>query len=240
MDQQNLGSKRSASEGAGKITAKSHEAAEQLKEAVVDQANLVRDKARSAKERTTERIRGVATQFEHVSNSLREEDPFAADLAERASNGVASVARYVSATSPQTLMRDAERLARRQPAMFFGGAFLLGLVAGRFLKSSAPQGGYSTGQNGSQSYRDQEEEWASRQNRQSGFFPSTGSETRDDARFRENYDATFARDAAARPSGESENRGQTTPPPRRASGTSPEQSGIGAAGKAAGGRGNLP
>jgi hypothetical protein len=38
----------------------------------------------------------------------------------------------------QQLMQDAQRLARRQPALFIGSAFALGLVAARFLKSSPP------------------------------------------------------------------------------------------------------
>lgn len=38
----------------------------------------------------------------------------------------------------QQLMQDAQRLARRQPALFIGSAFALGLIAARFLKSSPP------------------------------------------------------------------------------------------------------
>jgi hypothetical protein len=34
-------------------------------------------------------------------------------------------------------MNDAQRLARRQPALFVGGAFAVGLLGARFLKSSA-------------------------------------------------------------------------------------------------------
>ena len=44
---------------------------------------------------------------------------------------------YVSSADLKTTVRDVENLARRQPALFFGGAFLLGLAAGRFLRSSA-------------------------------------------------------------------------------------------------------
>jgi hypothetical protein len=34
------------------------------------------------------------------------------------------------------MVRDAERFARRNPAAFIGGAFVLGLALARFLKSS--------------------------------------------------------------------------------------------------------
>jgi hypothetical protein len=34
------------------------------------------------------------------------------------------------------LMRDADRFARRQPAVFIGAAFMVGVLAARFFKSS--------------------------------------------------------------------------------------------------------
>jgi hypothetical protein len=188
MDQQNVGSKRSAS-GGGKIAAKSHEAAEHWKETVVDQANQVRDQARSAKEHTGDRIRGVATQLRNMSDSLRGEDPLASELAERASRGIEGVAQYVSSASAQSLIRDTEQLARRQPALFFGGAFLLGLAAGRFLKASSPQTSFERPR-----YDDDGGPLARRQDRESGFFPSTQREAMGNQRYRENYDAAFGRD----------------------------------------------
>jgi hypothetical protein len=222
MDQQNVGSKRSSS-APGKIAAKSHEAAEQLKGAVVDQANAVRDKAQSAKDHTTERIRGVATQLSNVGDSLREQDPFIAGLADRASEGIEGLARYVSSTTPQSFVRDTEQLARRQPTLFFGSALLLGLAAGRFLKGAAPTGGFSSGGSGRGNYGQgnygqgeygrsgygqrgyREGEYsdeqggplATRDDRSSGFFspPAPERSTRSNARFQENYDAAFGRDS---------------------------------------------
>jgi hypothetical protein len=203
MTQQNVGSKRTASSTGGTIAAKSHETAEQMKEAVVDQVNQVRDKAQSAKDHTSDRIRGVATQLRGVGDTLREEDPLVAGLADRASDGVENLARYVSSATPQSFVRDTENLARRQPALFFGGAFLLGLAAGRFLKSSAPAGSYSSGSRGYGS--DADVSAGNRERRPSGFFPSDqsqGSETqgsdrstRSNYRFQENYDATFGRES---------------------------------------------
>jgi hypothetical protein len=243
MDQQNVGSKRSASGGSGKIAAKSHEAAEHWKETVVEQANQVRDKARSAKEHTGDRIRGVATQLRNVSDSLREEDPLASELAERASRGIEGVAQYVSSTSAQSLIRDTEQLARRQPALFFGGAFLLGLAAGRFIKASSPQSSFAR-----PSYdEDEGGPLARRQDRESGFFPPAENAGVGGQRYRENYDATFGRDVDQRGSmvgetsqtertryGSESNR--TTPQPYR---SETEGNGAEATGTPAG-RGNRP
>lgn len=59
----------------------------------------------------------------------------------------------------EDLIGDAQNFARRQPALFLGGAFMLGLFAARFLRSTPPQyqamnggmgpgngSGYGTGQ----------------------------------------------------------------------------------------------
>ncbi|HEY6556163.1 MAG TPA: hypothetical protein VI072_02780, partial [Polyangiaceae bacterium] len=45
-------------------------------------------------------------------------------------------ASYVSETDPRDVLQDVQDFARQRPAWFFGGAFLLGLAAGRFLKAS--------------------------------------------------------------------------------------------------------
>jgi predicted AlkP superfamily pyrophosphatase or phosphodiesterase len=53
-----------------------------------------------------------------------------ADRVERAST-------YLEEHDLDELMVEAEDFARRQPELFIGGAFTLGLLAARFLKSSA-------------------------------------------------------------------------------------------------------
>jgi hypothetical protein len=220
MNQQNAGSQRTASSTAGVIAAKSQETAEQLKDAVVDQVNQVRDKAQSAKDQTTDRIRGVAGQLRGVGDSLRDDDPFVAGLADRASNGAESLARYVSSATPQSVVRDTESLARRQPALFFGGAFLLGLAAGRFLKSSAPE----LTPAGARGNENQDNERAlGRPERPYGYLPgnqSPGNERnpRNEARFNQNYDSTFGKDLPGQgspltPGVQSGVKSELSPPP---------------------------
>jgi hypothetical protein len=43
----------------------------------------------------------------------------------------------VDHATPRTIARDVHRFAQEKPAWFFGGAFLLGLAVGRFVKSSS-------------------------------------------------------------------------------------------------------
>jgi hypothetical protein len=45
---------------------------------------------------------------------------------------------YLDKHNVSDLMRDVESFARRNPAYFIGGAFLLGLLGARFLKSTSP------------------------------------------------------------------------------------------------------
>lgn len=141
MDQQNVGPKPATSANTKKVAAKTQEAAAQMKDTVVEQVNQIRDRALSAQERAGDRIRGAATHLREMSHTLREDDPLVAGVAERASQGVESVARYVSSATPQSVIRDTEDLARRQPALFYGAAVLVGLAVGRFLKSSRPDYG---------------------------------------------------------------------------------------------------
>lgn len=197
MNQQNTGSE-SASSGAtglGALGAKSHEAAEQIKHKIVDQAEHVRDRAESIKEDTAERIRRVASQVRNVGETLRPDDSFAASLADRASQSIEGIARYVGATDARSFVHDAEQLARRQPAAFFGGAFLLGLAAGRFLKSSGGGNLAQTGPNSSQGPLP----WQPPAGPTSEH-PANGEPTSrrpGGTPIKANYDATFSRDADA-------------------------------------------
>ena len=75
-------------------------------------------------------------------DELRGDQPQVASFADSAAGQVERFARYLNENSAQDLMREAEEFARRQPAIFLGGAFALGLVASRFLKAS-PTGGSS-------------------------------------------------------------------------------------------------
>lgn len=88
------------------------------------------------------RTQGAAGELVDVANALRQTSkqlggnsvaPYvekAADQLERASN-------YVRTADPREIQRGVESFARREPLLFIGGAFALGMVAARFLKASA-------------------------------------------------------------------------------------------------------
>jgi hypothetical protein len=63
---------------------------------------------------------------------------YAAQYGERAADQIGRLTDYLRRNDVNHLVREVEGFARRQPALFVGGAFLLGLAGSRFLKSSRP------------------------------------------------------------------------------------------------------
>ena len=69
---------------------------------------------------------------------LRQNDQGAiAQYADKAAERVEQFTGQLRGKDVQTIVRDVERYARQQPAVFLGGAFVLGLLGARFLKSTA-------------------------------------------------------------------------------------------------------
>jgi ElaB/YqjD/DUF883 family membrane-anchored ribosome-binding protein len=62
----------------------------------------------------------------------------AARYTDTAARQIENVANYFERKDLKAMMRDAENFARRNPAIFLGAAFGLGILAARFLKSSSP------------------------------------------------------------------------------------------------------
>lgn len=128
--------------GSEQIVNRAHDAAESLKSSAHDQIEAVKERAETGRDQAAERIRRVGTAMRSVGQELRDQDDaFVAKYAESIGTGIDRVATYVSVLEPGSLVADATRLARSRPAWFFGGAFLAGLAAGRFLKSSRPDAG---------------------------------------------------------------------------------------------------
>lgn len=70
---------------------------------------------------------------EHLRGSNQER---VAGFAQQAADRVRQLSESIRGAEPRELIRRAEEVARREPALFLGGAFVLGLLGARFLKSS--------------------------------------------------------------------------------------------------------
>lgn len=119
----------------------------QAKDKVIDQARTsirdARDRAGStfaqSRRQAADQIGGIGSAFRHTGETLRGEDQTRfADVADNVARQIDRVADYLRESDGRTIASDIERLARRQPALVFAGAFALGVAAARFFKSSTP------------------------------------------------------------------------------------------------------
>lgn len=118
--------------------------AERARERAGDAADTARGKAESTvsrqKDRATGQLDSISSALRQTSGSLRGEHQDAvAGVIENAASQVDRLSHYLRNRSVGDLMDEAQDLARREPALFLGGAFLLGIVGARFMKSSERQ-----------------------------------------------------------------------------------------------------
>jgi ElaB/YqjD/DUF883 family membrane-anchored ribosome-binding protein len=81
-------------------------------------------------------ITSLADAVERAANEFDSPMPIAAQYLRQTAQQIESVAGSVENRSIKEMVAETEQFARRQPALFFGGAVLLGFAALRFLKSA--------------------------------------------------------------------------------------------------------
>lgn len=114
-----------------------HELQEKAKETVRE----VRDEAARRAESWTV---SFGRQTESMARALRaardslwvEGEERMADVVGQAANQVDRFSSYLDDENPSQMMRGFTDLGRRNPAAFLGTAFVIGMIAGRFLRSS--------------------------------------------------------------------------------------------------------
>jgi len=85
-----------------------------------------------------DRLAGLSDMFRTVSQQSRENDQtMVAEVADRAGQQVERVSNYLRERDLDDLIEETQEYARRQPAIFLGSTFVLGLLAARFFKSSS-------------------------------------------------------------------------------------------------------
>lgn len=92
----------------------------------------------SQKNKATEGLGTVAQAVRQSTQQLRDQQhETLAGYVESAANQIEQLSQRLRDKDVGELLEDAQRLARRQPAVFIGSAFALGLLGVRFFKSSA-------------------------------------------------------------------------------------------------------
>ena len=89
------------------------------------------------KNRAADGLGGIASAFQQASNELRNENEALASYVDMASDQMRRLAEQIRQRGVADMLDDVSEFAHRRPAVFIGGAFLLGLTLARFMKSSA-------------------------------------------------------------------------------------------------------
>jgi hypothetical protein len=120
------------------------EAQQQAGRALDTAREQVASRVAGQKDRAAEGLSMVAQALRQTGNQLRDQDQQGlTNYIDRAASQVEQFSSYLQSNHVGQLVDDVEHFARRQPALFLGGAFVLGLLGARFLKSSRPQPQYS-------------------------------------------------------------------------------------------------
>ncbi|MGB3633843.1 MAG: hypothetical protein WA982_07370 [Rubrobacteraceae bacterium] len=130
----------------GETAEKASEYAEQGQEKAAEAAEQGREKAKgqiaTQKERASGELQGISQALQKTGEQLREQDQDSVGrYVDQAADQVGRLSDYLGEKDSEELVSEVEDFARNQPAVFLGGAFILGVAAARFLKSSAGQTG---------------------------------------------------------------------------------------------------
>lgn len=140
--QNNSAVKEKAEQAQEKVSEVAGEAKQQAA-ALTQQAKVeAKSSLHSQKQMVANELHGAAHALRETSSTLREQNQtmfaeYGGQLAER----IDHASTYLEEHDLDDLVSEVENFARRKPELFIGGAFTLGLLAARFLKSSAPASG---------------------------------------------------------------------------------------------------
>jgi hypothetical protein len=91
-----------------------------------------------------DKLEGLAGSIRQVAADMELDQPQMANVAQTAADQTEHIARYLRETDARQLIDNVENAARKQPLLFLGGAFLIGMAASRFLKAAGPKSDGST------------------------------------------------------------------------------------------------
>ncbi|SMH43879.1 hypothetical protein [Azospirillum agricola] len=107
------------------------------REAVGSAQGRIRSLLEQQTDRAADQLGGVASALHKAADHLNaENNGTAAQYAVQAADRVERVADMLRHSSLDDIVGEVEGFARRQPEIFIGGAFALGFLAARFIKSS--------------------------------------------------------------------------------------------------------
>lgn len=129
------GIQRTPSSSAEKIGGQAREAATNVAQQAGELAHTT---AQSRKAEIAESIRKVAGALRSTRSNLGDQERSVLPLyVDKAADRFEQLSDYLRSRDVREMVSDVERTARKEPALFLGGAFALGFLATRFFKSSS-------------------------------------------------------------------------------------------------------
>jgi ElaB/YqjD/DUF883 family membrane-anchored ribosome-binding protein len=134
-------------------------------QSLIDQAksktqDRVRSAAASGKTQAVETVSSLAQSLLIAGQQLQDQQSSAAGLVEQAATRLDRMAQFLETTDLDDIVQRTETWARRNPALFLGASFVVGILGARFLKSSPPptteQRGSTNTTGGSAQFADRE------------------------------------------------------------------------------------
>jgi len=128
------------------MTSETHQRVDQAKDAALDKideakskgGDLARDQVDQRSTQAGEAVASTAEDVRAVGETLRDRgNDSAARVVEQAAGYAQQAADYLKDTSPNQIISDVERIARKQPWAVALGGLLVGFAASRVLRSSA-------------------------------------------------------------------------------------------------------
>jgi hypothetical protein len=122
-------------------TSPTSQVAEQMKQSASQVTEQAKQTATSQiatrKDQAAQGLSAVSSSVRQMGDNLRQNEQTSgyAQYVTQAADQIDRFSGYLQNHEPRQLVSDAESWARRNPALFLGGAFALGLLASRFLKS---------------------------------------------------------------------------------------------------------
>lgn len=163
-----------------KIAQTARDTAAKVKNATSDTVAKAKDEAQriatEKKDAAAERLGGYSSAIRDTARAIEEKDPNIAWFTNRAAEKLQSVADYVRDRDFASLRGDCESMARRHPAVFFGGMFFAGLLVGNMMKASRRR--YDDDHGDFDSNRQSELDWSAQRNDDQQSMPDLNAAER--------------------------------------------------------------
>lgn len=119
-----------------------HQARQKAGELANQGGEQIKSQLANQKHHAAQRMMPVQTALRETAQQLRKQNQDSVgQYADQAASQVERFSGYLRETDADQMLAEARSFARRKPALFLGGASVLGFLGARFLKSSSQNGG---------------------------------------------------------------------------------------------------